>query len=81
LATISSESWTVCARTESTVSKRYSGLPDVGMMTVNLFMFPHGVVVEAAPFARPGAHLTRDFDDFVAWLATRIDKESIARLC
>lgn len=41
----------------------------------------HGVVVEAVPFARPGAHLTRDFDDLLAWLATRMDRTSIARLC
>jgi len=41
----------------------------------------HGVVTEAVPFARPGAHLTRDFDDLVAWLATRMDKTAIARLC
>lgn len=41
----------------------------------------HGVVVEAVPFARPGSHLTRDFDDLLAWLATRMDKTSIARLC
>jgi transposase len=41
----------------------------------------HGVVVEAVPFARPGAGLTRDFDDLLAWLATRMDKTSIARLC
>jgi transposase len=41
----------------------------------------HGVVVEAVPFARPGAHLTGDFDDLLAWLATRMDKTSIARLC
>lgn len=41
----------------------------------------HGVVVEAVPFARPGAHLTRDLDDLVAWLATRMDKTSITRLC
>ena len=34
----------------------------------------HGVVVEAVPFARPGAHLTRDFDDLLAWLATKMDK-------
>lgn len=40
----------------------------------------HGVVVEAVPFARPGAHLTRDFDDLVAWLATRMDKSAVARL-
>jgi len=26
----------------------------------------HGVVVEGVPFARPGAHLTRDFDDLPA---------------
>lgn len=41
----------------------------------------HGVVTEAVPFARPGAGLTRDFDDLLAWLATRMDKTSIARLC
>lgn len=41
----------------------------------------HGVVVEAVPFARPGAHLTRDFDDLIAWLATKMDKTSITRLC
>lgn len=40
----------------------------------------HGVVVEAVPFARPGAHLTRDLDDLLAWLATRMDKSSVARL-
>ena len=26
----------------------------------------HGVVVEGVPFARPGAHLTRDYDDQLA---------------
>jgi transposase len=41
----------------------------------------HGVVVEGVPFARPGAHLTRDYDDLLAWLATRMDKTSVARLC
>ena len=41
----------------------------------------HGVVVEAVPFARPGAHLTRDLDDLLAWLATRMDESSVARLC
>jgi transposase len=41
----------------------------------------HGVVVEGVSFARPGAHLTRDFDDLLAWLATRMDKTAIARLC
>lgn len=41
----------------------------------------HGVVVEGVPFARPGAKLTRDFDDLLAWLATRMDKTAISRLC
>lgn len=41
----------------------------------------HGVVVEGVPFARPGAHLTRDLDDLLAWLATRMDKTAVARLC
>ncbi|MFV0315610.1 MAG: ISL3 family transposase [Microthrixaceae bacterium] len=41
----------------------------------------HGIVVEAVAFARPGAHLTRDFDDLLAWLATRMDKSAVARLC
>jgi transposase len=41
----------------------------------------HGVVTEAVGFARHGAHLTRDFDDLLAWLATRMDKTAIARLC
>ncbi len=41
----------------------------------------HGVVVEGVPFARPGAHLSRDFDDLLAWLATRTDKTAVARLC
>jgi len=41
----------------------------------------HGVVVEGVPFARPGAHLTRDFDDLLAWLATRMDKTSVSALC
>jgi transposase len=41
----------------------------------------HGVVVEGVPFARPAAHLTRDLDDLLAWLATRMDKSAISRLC
>lgn len=41
----------------------------------------HGVVTEGVAFARPGARLTRDFDDLLAWLATRMDKTSVARLC
>jgi transposase len=39
------------------------------------------VVVEAVEFARHGARFTRDVDDLVAWLATRMDKTAICRLC
>ncbi|MQA17399.1 MAG: ISL3 family transposase, partial [Pseudonocardiaceae bacterium] len=38
------------------------------------------VVVEAVPFARPGARFTRDVEDLVAWLATKMDKTAITRL-
>lgn len=41
----------------------------------------HGVVTEDVPFARPGANLTRDLDDLIAWQATRMDKSSVRRLC
>lgn len=40
----------------------------------------HGVVVEAVAFARPGARYTRDVDDLVAWLATKMDKTAVTRL-
>jgi len=40
----------------------------------------HGVHVEGVPFARHGARCTRDFDDLVAWLATKADKTTICRL-
>jgi transposase len=39
------------------------------------------VVVEAVDFARHGARFTRDVEDLVAWLATRMDKTAICRLC
>ena len=39
----------------------------------------HGVRTEAVPFARPGAGFTRDFEDLVAWLATKMDKTAICR--
>ena len=63
---------------------------DLGVWRVELVMAAplrrlrcptHGVVVEAVPFARPNARLTRDFDDLLAWLATKMDKTAIARLC
>jgi transposase len=40
----------------------------------------HGVHVEGVPFARYRAHFTRDFDDLVAWLATKTDQTAITRL-
>ena len=40
----------------------------------------HGVHVEGVPFARDGARCTRDFDDLVAWLATKTDKTATCRL-
>ena len=40
----------------------------------------HGVRVEAVPFARHRAGFTRDFEQLVAWLATRTDKTTIRRL-
>ena len=40
----------------------------------------HGVRVEGVPFARGGARFTRDFEDLVAWLATKTDKTATCRL-
>lgn len=40
----------------------------------------HGVRVEGVPFARDGARFTRDFEDLVAWLATKTDKTATGRL-
>lgn len=40
----------------------------------------HGVRVESVPFARPGSRFTRDFEDLVAYLATKTDKTTIRRL-
>jgi transposase len=40
----------------------------------------HGVRVEGVPFARDGARFTRDFEDLVAWLATKTDKTATCRL-
>jgi len=34
----------------------------------------HGALVEGVPFARDGARFTRDFENLVAWLATKTDK-------
>jgi transposase len=32
----------------------------------------HGVVTEAVDFARPGSRFTRDFEDLVVWLVTKV---------
>ena len=40
----------------------------------------HGVITEAVPFARPHTAFTRDFEDQLAWLVTRMDKTSACRL-
>jgi transposase len=39
-----------------------------------------GVRLEAVPWARPGAHHTRDFEDVVAWLAQQMAFTAITRL-
>jgi transposase len=40
----------------------------------------HGAHVEGVPFARDGARFSRDFEDLVAWLATKTDKTATCRL-
>jgi transposase len=40
----------------------------------------HGAHVEGVPFARHGARMTADFEDLVAWLATKSDRTAICRL-
>ena len=40
----------------------------------------HGVRVEAVPFARHRSGFSRDFEDLIAYLATKTDKTTITRL-
>ena len=40
----------------------------------------HGVRVEAVPFARYHSGFSRDFEDLIAFLATKTDKTTISRL-
>jgi transposase len=40
----------------------------------------HGALVEGVPFARDRARFTRDFENLVAWLATKTDKTATCRL-
>lgn len=84
-----------CGRCEFTTRFRYDtravasswrGL-DVGRRKVNIRAWlrrlacpEHGVVVECVPFARPGSRFTTDFEDLVAYLATKTDKTTITRL-
>jgi transposase len=39
----------------------------------------HGVVTEGVPFARPRSEFTRDFEDVIAFWATKTDKTTISR--
>jgi transposase len=38
----------------------------------------HGVLAEGVPFARERSRHTRDFEDLVAWLATKTDKTTVS---
>ena len=40
----------------------------------------HGVRTGQVPFARVGPGCTRDVEDLVAWLATRMDRSAVRRL-
>lgn len=40
----------------------------------------HGVRVEGVDFARPGARFTRDFEQLVAWSATKMDKTALCAM-
>ena len=40
----------------------------------------HGALVEGVSFARDGARFTRDFENLVAWLASKTDKTATCRL-
>jgi transposase len=85
----------VCGRCEFTTGARYDtrtvdsrwrGL-DLGRRRVSvrttlrrLRCPTHGVVVEGVPFARAGSRFSRDFEDLIAYLATKTDKTTITRL-
>lgn len=84
-----------CGRCEFTTRARYDIRPvhsrwrglDLGRRKVSVrtvlrrLQCPaHGVVTEAVPFARAGSRFTTDFEDLVAYLATKTDKTTITRL-
>ena len=41
----------------------------------------HGVHVEAVPFARPGARITRDYENLIVWCAASMDWTAASVLC
>lgn len=49
-----------------------------GMRRRRLRCPEHGVLAEAVPFARETSRHTRDFEDLVAWLATKTDKTTVS---
>jgi len=41
----------------------------------------HGVRTQAVPFARPGAHLTRQMENLIVWCAASMDWTAVSVLC
>jgi transposase len=85
----------VCAHCEFSTPHRESAQPhesvwrhlDLGVWRLEvrarlrrLVCPEHGAHVEGVPFARHGARFTADFEDLVAWLATKTDRSAICRL-
>jgi transposase len=86
----------VCPQCEFSTAARYDSRPvsstwrhtDMGRWRVAVRMGlrrlrcpTHGVRVEAVPFARHRSQFSRDFEDLVAFLATKTDKTTITRFC
>src|SRR5258705_12533360 len=85
----------VCPLCPFTTRARYDTRPvpsswqhlDFGTATVVVFAYlrrldcpEHGVLVEAVPFARYRSGFTRDFEDVAAFLATKNDHSTHARV-
>lgn len=69
-----------------TVASSWRGL-DLGRRKVRIRAWlrrlacpTHGVVVEGVPFSRAASRFTADFEDLIAYLATKTDKTTITRL-
>jgi transposase len=78
--------WTRARYDTRTVDSRWRHL-DLGRLRLvvkarlrRLACPEHGVRIEQVPFARPESGFTRDVEDLVAWLATRMDKSAVGRL-